>query len=83
MLQQVVSQPFHPRADTMTAEELRQSYSGTVKDTMMLLHMLHRPDGTQQHLPQQPLQQLAELWFKHFHLVVSLSLRQRGDLMFK
>ncbi|WIA29611.1 hypothetical protein OEZ86_012098 [Tetradesmus obliquus] len=83
LLQQVVAQPLHPRAAVITSEELRQSYSASVRDSAMLLNLLHRPAATQQHLTEPPLQQLTRLWERHIQLVVSLGLLQRGDLMFK
>jgi hypothetical protein len=49
----------------------------------MLLQLLHRPASTQQHLQEPPLEALTRLWMRHIHLVVSLGLQQRGDLMFK
>jgi hypothetical protein len=83
VLQQVVAQPSHPRAAVMTSDELQQSYSASIRDSAMLLNLLHRPASTQQHLLEPPLQQLNRLWMRHIHLVVSLALLQRGDLMFK
>ncbi|WIA09530.1 hypothetical protein OEZ85_008925 [Tetradesmus obliquus] len=83
LLQQVVAQPLHPRAAIITSEELRQSYSASVRDSAMLLNLLHRPAAAQQHLTEPPLQQLTRLWERHIQLVVSLGLLQRGDLMFK
>lgn len=75
----LISQPPHPRAQTMTLQELLDDYSALICELSLNLVALQSSDlhcNTQEH----PLEAIHRLIIRHFHVIVSTALH-RADLV--
>lgn len=80
---QLLSLPPRPGADTVTVQELLAGYASMVQQLALQLHLLRQPASCWQGSQEPSLQKIRRLMHEHNHMLASVVLMQRSEVMWR